>query len=76
MPWKTLLWANNQLSIYNRYGQKVFEKTNYVNEFNGVTNTGNLILSQDQGLAEGVYFYVVTLEDLGLQYTGFLFLDR
>lgn len=67
---------NNHLSIYNRYGQKVFEKINYTNEFGGVSNTGNLILSQDQGLAEGVYFYVVTLEDLGLQYTGFLFLDR
>lgn len=67
---------NNHLSIYNRYGQKVFEKINYTNEFGGVSNTGSFIPNQNQGLPEGVYFYLVTLEDLGLEYTGFLFLDR
>lgn len=67
---------NNHLTIYNRYGQKVFEKINYTNEFRGVANTGSFVPNQNQGLAEGVYFYLVTLEDLGLEYTGFLFLDR
>ena len=28
------------------------------------------------GLPEGVYFYLVTLDDLGLEYSGFLFLDK
>ena len=67
---------NNNMQIYNRYGQKVFEKDNYVNEFNGISNTGSLVMSPDIGLPEGVYFYLVSLYDLGLQYTGFLFLDR
>lgn len=67
---------NNTLMIYNRLGQKVFEKVNYVNEFYGVANAGSLYINQEMGLPEGVYFYLVTLNDLGLEYTGYLFLDR
>jgi gliding motility-associated-like protein len=67
---------NNSLLIFNRFGQKVYEKINYVDEFYGMSNTGSLIMSQDIGLPEGVYYYLVTLDDLQLEYTGFLFLDR
>lgn len=67
---------NNSLQIFNRFGQKVYEKINYVDEFYGLSNTGSLIMSQDIGLPEGVYYYLVSLNDLRLQYTGFLFLDR
>lgn len=67
---------NNSLRIFNRFGQKVFEKINYVDEFNGLSNTGNFYLSQDIGLPEGFYYYLVTLDDLGLEYQGFLFLNR
>ncbi|MBA4746099.1 MAG: gliding motility-associated C-terminal domain-containing protein [Muricauda sp.] len=67
---------NNSLRIFNRYGQKVFEKINYTNEFYGLANTGTLIPNQASGLPEGVYFYLVTLDDLELEYSGFLFLDR
>lgn len=67
---------NNSLRIFNRFGQKVYEKINYVDEFYGMSNTGSLIMSQDIGLPEGVYYYLVSLDDLKLEYTGFLFLDR
>lgn len=67
---------NNSLRIFNRYGQKVFEKINYTNEFRGVANAGSMVPNQANGLPEGVYFYLVTLDDLGLEYTGFLFLDK
>ena len=67
---------NNSVRIFNRYGQKVFEKINYTNEFRGIANTGTLITNQGTGLPEGVYFYLVTLNDLELEYSGFLFLDR
>jgi len=53
----------------------VFEQINYTNEFRGVANTGTLIPNQAAGLPEGVYYYLVTLDDLELEYTGFLFLD-
>ncbi|MEO9510870.1 MAG: gliding motility-associated C-terminal domain-containing protein [Flavobacteriaceae bacterium] len=67
---------NNSLRIFNRFGQKVFEKINYVDEFTGFSNTGSLIFSQDVGLPEGVYYYLITLDDLELEYQGILFLDR
>ncbi|WP_422859224.1 gliding motility-associated C-terminal domain-containing protein [Flagellimonas sp. S174] len=67
---------NNILQIFNRFGQKVFEKINYVDEFTGVSNTGSFVLSQDIGLPEGFYYYLVTLNDLELEYQGFLYLDR
>ncbi|MCA0960306.1 gliding motility-associated C-terminal domain-containing protein [Muricauda ruestringensis] len=67
---------NNSVRIFNRYGQKVFEQINYTNEFHGIANTGTMISNQGIGLPEGVYFYLVTLEDVELEYTGFLFLDR
>lgn len=67
---------NNSLRIFNRFGQKVFEKINYVNEFDGFSNTGNLVYREDIGLPEGVYYYLVTLDDLELEYQGILFLDR
>lgn len=67
---------NNSLRIFNRYGQKVFEQVNYTNQFRGVANTGSMIPNQAQGLPEGVYFYLVSLDDLELEYTGFLFLNK
>ncbi|MBO0342847.1 gliding motility-associated C-terminal domain-containing protein [Flagellimonas profundi] len=67
---------NNSVRIFNRYGQKVFEQVNYTNEFRGIANTGTLITNQSAGLPEGVYFYLVTMDDLELEYSGFLFLDR
>lgn len=67
---------NNSIRIFNRFGQKVFEKINYTNEFNGFSNLDNFVINRGVGLPEGVYFYLVTLDDLELEYQGFLFLNR
>ncbi|MGI9546009.1 MAG: gliding motility-associated C-terminal domain-containing protein [Flavobacteriaceae bacterium] len=70
------LSPNNSLRIFNRDGLKVFEMINYTNEFGGISNIDNLVINREQGLPEGVYFYVISLDDLGLNYQGFLYLDR
>ncbi len=67
---------NNTVVIFNRSGQKVFERENYVNEFNGFSNTDNFVVNRQSGLPEGVYFYIATLKDLQLEYQGFLYLNR
>ena len=67
---------NNSLRIYDRNGLKVFEMFNYTDEFGGVSNMDNLVINRDQGLPEGVYFYLISMDDLGLNYQGFLYLDR
>lgn len=67
---------NNSIRIFDRRGLKVFEMENYSDEFTGYSNVDNLVLDRDLGLPEGVYFYVVTLKDLGFNYQGFLYLNR
>lgn len=67
---------NNTLRIYDRYGLKVFEMDNYTNQFNGFANTGTIVFGREKGLPTGVYFYTVSMDDLGLDFQGFLYLTR
>lgn len=64
----------NQLRIYDRNGMLVFQKENYTNEFNGYANKGDVIINRGNGLPSGVYFYLVQLYDLDLEYQGYLYL--
>lgn len=43
------------LSIFNRYGTKVYDKSNYKNEWYGTTNDG-------KKLPDGTYYYVIERE--------------
>ncbi len=70
------LSPNNHIQIFDRNGLKVFEKENYRNEFNGFSNTGNFVIQQNKGLPSGVYFYIIHLKDLEINYQGFLYLTR
>lgn len=61
------------LQIFNRYGQRVFDQNNYINEFTGQNlNGGNLIT--------GTYFIVIQFDTedpvYGLQYKGWLYLNK
>jgi gliding motility-associated-like protein len=67
---------NNSIKIFDRFGLKVFEMENYAGEFNGFPNVDNLVVDQKQGLPAGVYFYLVTLKDLQMDFQGFLYLRR
>lgn len=66
----------NIVKIYDRNGVKVFEKENYINEFDGRASTGKLLINPGSMLPEGVYFYLLSLPDRGLKYQGFLYLER
>ena len=70
------LSPNNHLQIYDRFGLKVFEMSNYTNQFVGYSNVNNFVIGRDEGLPEGVYFYVVSLKDLELDFQGFFYLAR
>ncbi len=62
-----------KLQIFNRSGRLVFERENYVNEWQGQTDDGN-------ELPTGTYFYVIdfTAEDpaFGRQATGWIYINR
>lgn len=62
-----------KLQIFNRYGNRIFDKNNYVNEFVGQNmNGGNLVT--------GTYFIIVQFDDVdpvyGNQYKGWLYINR
>jgi gliding motility-associated-like protein len=51
-------YANNSVTVFTRWGQKVYESTDYDNNmpWDGTDMQGNQ-------LADGVYFYVITLDN-------------
>lgn len=67
---------NNHLIIYNRFGQKVFDQKNYTNQFGGFSNVDNFVIDRTQGLPADVYFYIVSMKDVNLDFQGFLYLTR
>ena len=71
------LSPNNSIQIFDRYGLKVFEMQNYTNtEFTGLATTNNFVIAKDKGLPSGVYFYIISLTDINLDFQGFLYLTR
>jgi gliding motility-associated-like protein len=56
------------LNIFNRYGQEVYSKDNYTNEWTGQTNKGD-------ELPTGTYFYMIELMN-GESKTGWIYINR
>lgn len=56
------------IKIYNRYGLEVYSKAEYLNEWYGQANNGNL-------LPDATYFYALTLNS-GEAKTGWVYLTR
>jgi len=67
-------FPNHRLTIYNRWEQKVYENSNYQNDWNGTSNLGTYLNANE--LPQGVYFYLFeeTLE--GTVYKGYIYLKR
>lgn len=63
-------YPNNIVTIYTRWGQKIFETSGYseLKTWDGTSNTGNA--------PEGVYFYVINLNNGGDPVTGSVTLIR
>jgi len=66
---------NNNVQIFDRNGLKVFEQDNYTDQFRGYVNTNNLVYKKKVSLPSGVYFYLAFLDDLKLEFQGFLYLS-
>ena len=55
----------NKLEIFNRYGMKVYSKTNYQNEWYGTTDDG-------QELPDATYYYVIEFATGKSKQVGFI----
>ncbi|MBL4706027.1 MAG: gliding motility-associated C-terminal domain-containing protein, partial [Flavobacteriales bacterium] len=60
----TGLPAGSYVAIYNRWGQKLYETKNYLNNWDGYTSAGDRVVS-------GTYYYVIQ-DPNGNKYSGYL----
>src|SRR5699024_8818475 len=56
-------YPNNSVTIFNRWGNVVFQKTGYKNEWNGTANRGATLGGGK--LPNGTYFYVIKVKNNG-----------
>ncbi len=66
-------YPKNLFLVYNRWGNKVYEKENYANEWDGTSNA-NMRLG-NQVLPVGVYYYILRYSDRREKQGG-LYLER
>lgn len=57
-------YPDNQLQVFNRWGNRVFEQNSYQNTWEG------------DDLTDGIYFYILTLKEKNQTYSGFFHLQR
>lgn len=57
-------YPNNQLLIFNRWGNLIYEKPSYQNDWNG------------EGYTDGTYFFLLKIVDKDLSYSGFFQIIR
>ncbi|MCM2302634.1 MAG: gliding motility-associated C-terminal domain-containing protein, partial [Flavobacteriaceae bacterium] len=69
------LYPNNKLEVYNRWGNKVYEKQGYNNNWDGTANTGNVV-RRNEKLPVGTYYYVFNLGDGTPAFSGWLYIQR
>ncbi|HEX5002508.1 MAG TPA: gliding motility-associated C-terminal domain-containing protein, partial [Bacteroidia bacterium] len=62
-------YPDNVLVVYNRWGNKVYEKDSYDNSWQGTNNSGN-------PLPEGTYFYIFKVRNPDKSYTNYVDIRR
>jgi gliding motility-associated-like protein len=65
-------YTDNSFIVYNRWGNKVYEKNNYYDDWDGIANVRSAI--GNKKLPVGVYYYILNYG--GKEKSGALFLER
>ncbi|MFH1321867.1 MAG: gliding motility-associated C-terminal domain-containing protein [Bacteroidota bacterium] len=62
-------YPENNLVAYNRWGNLVYEKENYQNEWKGENLSG-------KSIPDGTYYVILTIKDAGIALTGYVDIRR
>jgi gliding motility-associated-like protein/uncharacterized repeat protein (TIGR01451 family) len=68
-------FPNNKLEIYNRWGNIVYSKKGYLNDWDGTSN-GRAVINQSEKLPVGTYYYVLDLGDGSEPRVDWLYINR
>lgn len=66
-------YPENRFQVFNRWGNKVLDRSPYVNNWDGESQFGAMF---GEKLPESTYYYVLDLGDGSDAYTGFIYLRR
>ncbi|MCX6311842.1 MAG: choice-of-anchor L domain-containing protein [Bacteroidetes bacterium] len=63
------VFPENTLTVFNRWGNEVFKKDDYRNDWNGINTNGD-------ALPDGTYFIILEIADTKTQLTGYVDIRR
>jgi len=68
-------FKNSKLQIYNRWGNLIYEKIGYKNDWDGIATTG-FSLNGSKKVPPGTYFYTINLNFDNKKLSGWLYINR
>ena len=68
-------YPDNKLEVYNRWGNIVYSKDGYHNEWDGTSN-GRETINKSRELPDGTYYFVLKLDKQSKPRIGWLYLNR
>jgi gliding motility-associated-like protein len=68
--------GNNTLTIYNRWGNIVYQKDNYQNDWGGQTDRAFSLTSDDNLLPDGTYYYVIDFKGKYPEIGQYVYINR
>ncbi|MCA0132083.1 DUF7507 domain-containing protein, partial [Winogradskyella alexanderae] len=68
-------FPSNKLEVYNRWGNIVYSKNSYLNDWDGTSN-GRTVIDGSNKLPVGTYYYVLDLGDGSEPRVGWLYINR
>jgi gliding motility-associated-like protein len=69
-------FPENELTIYNRWGELVFQTFNYNNDWDGKASVRSLMSGNNGYLPNDTYYYVFTSKSNNKSYSGYIYLIR
>ncbi|MHA8099958.1 gliding motility-associated C-terminal domain-containing protein [Aquirufa aurantiipilula] len=67
---------NHHISIFNRWGNLVYETDNYKNDWEGVSNNADALLTMDGKIVDGIYYYIIDFGNVRPMIQSYLYINR
>lgn len=68
-------YPNNSIQIFNRYGNPIYQVDGYSNDWDGIANVSGT-LSKNEQVPTGTYFYILKIEEIDYEASGWVYVVR